>query len=802
MRGRVTALVACIVLVWTLPGVAQDAPPPPDTVPPPMEDPLAEDEALVLNFEQADIREVIHSLATALGLSYSIDPRVEGEVTIRTTGRIPRQELFPLFNQILRSNGIAAIRSGELYHIMPVEEAKTRAIIPRSPDARTAALTSDAFVIEIIATRHVAAEEMANILTPFLTPGGEIFSYPRANTVVVTDLRSNVERLRELAQTFDVGGFSNLRARVFKLQEGDPDELVNELGAILAPYTGGGPEGVGGLTMVPLFRLNAIVAFAYDPAAFEEMERWLTLLDIPPEKGSGRQTFVYQVENAKAADLAAVLNELFGGEGGTGGVGGRRAGAAPAGVGLFGAGGVSGRTGSPTRGGTTRGGVGRTSGRGGATGGSQLAGRAGGARGTRGTAGRGTGGVTGGTGVAGGGGLTGGTLGTGAGTVGQDGTTAGGVLGVSLPGGQAAQAQTAPGEPPGPPPIFKQEVRIVADEVTNSLVLLATRRDYQLILDILRRIDIVPRQVVLEVMIAEVLLGKGLEFGVAYAFSDSHLGTTARQPQTDDEGNPVAALDLFNVLNGVGGLNPQTARLPAAGAFAVLNNSESFQAFLTALQTRTNVKVLSAPHVIAADNREASILVGRSIPILTSTSTNILQGATGQVNTVQYRDTGKILSVLPQVNSKGLVNLEIRQEVSDVGDEAFGATGSPSFTTREVNTTLVVQNGETVLIGGIIDDRISHGRSGVPYLMDIPVLGRAFRSERDTVDRTELLITITPFVIRNREEARQVTDDFSSRIEGLRELRDAMHKLQRSRRERDPVYETPDPLWGTPVDER
>jgi general secretion pathway protein D len=206
--------------------------------------------------------------------------------------------------------------------------------------------------------------------------------------------------------------------------------------------------------------------------------------------------------------------------------------------------------------------------------------------------------------------------------------------------------------------------------------------------------------------------------------------------------------------------------------------------------------------VIAADNREASILVGSSIPILTSTSTNVLQGSSGQVNTVQYRDTGKILSVLPQVNSKGLVNLEIRQEVSDVGEEEFGATGSPSFITREVNTTLVVQNGETVLIGGIIDDQITHGRSGVPYLMDIPVLGRAFRSETDSVRRTELLITITPFVIRNREEARQVTDDFSARIEGLRELRDAMHNLQGRRRDREPAYEVPDHLFGTPVDER
>ncbi|HWP66852.1 MAG TPA: secretin N-terminal domain-containing protein, partial [Candidatus Limnocylindria bacterium] len=323
---------------------------------PPAEEPLGEDEAMVLNFEKADVREVIHSLATALGLSYTIDPAISGDITIRTTGRIPRRELPALFNEILRANGIAAIKQGALYHIVPVDQAKARAILPRTPRARQESLRDDTFVIEIIGMRHVAAEEMANILTPFLTPGGELFSYPRANTVVVVDLRSNVERLRELAATFDVDGYSNLKARVYKLKEGDPEELTNEILSLLGPYSGGAGDGSGGLFMIPLYRLNSIVAFSYDPAAFVEIERWLTLLDIPPEKGSGRQTFVYNVENAKAADLAAVLNELFGEGGGTRVDGtGRSAGQAPAGVGLFGAGGTSGTRGSPR---STRGGVG------------------------------------------------------------------------------------------------------------------------------------------------------------------------------------------------------------------------------------------------------------------------------------------------------------------------------------------------------------------------------------------------------------------------------------------------------------
>ncbi|HYR95911.1 MAG TPA: hypothetical protein VEM57_04205, partial [Candidatus Binatus sp.] len=319
---------------------------------------------------------------------------------------------------------------------------------------------------------------------------------------------------------------------------------------------------------------------------------------------------------------------------------------------------------------------------------------------------------------------------------------------------------------------------IVADEVTNSLVVLATKRDYQLIVDILKRIDVVPRQVLLEVTIAEVTLNKDLQFGVAFALSgDEHVPLNRAFPKGDPTsnifttGHDPGSVPGARGANVLGGLFPDTARI-GQGAFAVLTDRDKFNVFLNALQTRTNVKMLSAPHILAADNREAHILVGNSIPILTSTATSTgITGTTGAtVNAVQYRDTGSILTILPQVNSKGLVNMQIRQEVSAVGSPSFGSTNSPSFTTREAETTVVVQDGETVIIGGIINDEISHDRRGIPYLMDIPVLGRAFRTDTDTTARTELLVVISPYVIRDRDEAREVTDEFSDRLSGLKRL--------------------------------
>jgi general secretion pathway protein D len=782
--------------------------------PPPSEGdrPLGEEEAMVLNFERADIREVIHSLATALGISYTIDPRIEGQVTIRTTGKIAREDLFPLLNQILRNNGIAAVQVGDLYQILPIAEAKTRAIVPRRDATRNRVRQEDSFVIELIPLKHVSADEMANVLQPFITPGGDVLSYPRANVLVVTDLDSNVQRLRDLVATFDTDTFRNLHTRVYKVKEGDPEELANEVAGLLAPYgittTG---EGEGAISIIPLDRLNSIVLVAFDPMILNEGERWLRTLDIPLEEGFGRQTFVYNVENAKAADLAEVLNELFGGGGGgPGGTGGRPGGAAPGGAGLFGAGGSAGGRAAGQTGGRLGGGRGGVGGAGGGAGqlgqtGAQqtgLGGQAGTAAGGRGGGGR-----------LGGGGLGGGRGGGGTGVPGAAGGGAQAARGVTLPGGvqQAGAPGTIGGG--GPPPIFKEEVRIVADEVTNSLVILATKRDYNLIVDVLRRLDVVPRQVLLEVMIAEIMLNKELQFGIEYAVAQGRLQETlapdfdpASQGQKDlfRPGQPKRTSSTppdptYEDKRPRGlpltGLISDATRIPGSGAFAVISDRHHFNMFINALQGRTNVKMLSAPHIIAADNREAHILVGQSVPILTSTAQAVTTNIS-TVNTVQYRDTGKILTILPQVNSKGLVNMQIRQEVSAVGAAVFGNTGSPSFTTREAETTVVVQDAESIIIGGIIDDNISHSRTGIPFLMDIPVIGRAFRSENDSADRTELIVLITPYVIRNREEGQEVTESFTARIEGLSRLQRAM-RVQR--RQPPSIQEEPAPA---PVKEK
>ncbi|MGE0680189.1 MAG: secretin N-terminal domain-containing protein, partial [Candidatus Binatia bacterium] len=306
---KFSAISLVVFLLGVLPDSRAQDPPAPAAQP-------EGDEAIVLNFEGADIREVIHSLATALGINYSIDPRVQGQVTIRTTGKIARKDLFPIFHQILRSHGITATKVGNLYQIAPVGEAKTRAPLTRSAADRRSAAAEDRFVVEIVKIEHVSAEEIAKVLQPFISPGGDVIAYPRGNVVILSDLVESVSRLKELATAFDTDTFRELRSQVYHIENANVEDLGEELKGVLEPY-GVTPKNAEerGVFIVPLSRLNSIVVIGFSDAVFVQIEQWLQILDVPPEKGGGRTVHVYAVENAKAADLASVLSGLYGGEG-------------------------------------------------------------------------------------------------------------------------------------------------------------------------------------------------------------------------------------------------------------------------------------------------------------------------------------------------------------------------------------------------------------------------------------------------------------------------------------------------------
>ncbi|MBQ27592.1 MAG: type II secretion system protein GspD [Nitrospiraceae bacterium] len=288
------------------------------------------------------------------------------------------------------------------------------------------------------------------------------------------------------------------------------------------------------------------------------------------------------------------------------------------------------------------------------------------------------------------------------------------------------------------------EVEVISYATTNTLIIKSNPRDYEIVEGILEELDIVPRQVLIEVAIAEVTLTENTEFGIEYAFQDNATDITP--------------------LEGSGALG-------FTGRFMKVRSGDqrTLLATLSAFAGETELRVLASPHIIATDGKEASIRVGDEVAIRTSEARPTGADAGSPVDvTIQRRDTGTILRVTPHINATGLVTLEVDLEKSNVTPPSEGAS-DVGINKRTTSTTMVVQDGETILVGGLIDDTVTDTISKVPVLGDIPYLGILFRNTTTTVNRIELILLITPHVIRNINEAIEATDGFTTRVPAAQE---------------------------------
>jgi general secretion pathway protein D len=330
--------------------------------------------------------------------------------------------------------------------------------------------------------------------------------------------------------------------------------------------------------------------------------------------------------------------------------------------------------------------------------------------------------------------------------------------------------------------LISAETKIFADEITNSLIILATPSDYEFIKETILKIDIMPRQVVIEGLIARVDLTDNLSFGLSWSLN-TDVNIKGLRPFTEN----------IN-LNSTVGINPgglDTTKLPAKGfTFVGTDPKGVVRAVLTALAEESKAKVLAAPHILVSDNREARIQVGRQVPIATSTTTTPLTGGTEATNystsTIQYKDIGIILKVKPQINDSGLVSLEITQEISSLGETVkVGGLDEISINKTEATTNLIAQDGDTIIIGGLIQEDVSKSKDGIPFLSKIPIIGNLFGNTTDKNTRTELIILLTPHVMKNQQEAGDVTSDYVDRYKGSTKDKDINKFLkERSQKEK------------------
>ncbi|MEK9529271.1 MAG: type II secretion system secretin GspD, partial [Gammaproteobacteria bacterium] len=596
-------------------------------MPPPKSAVSLDGDAVMVNFEQAPLAEVVHSiLGETLGLDYVIEHPIKGEITLRTRSPIPRDQLLPILESLLRNNNVLMIRGPEdRFFISGAANARTTV-----PSFESSA--AGGFSNVIIPLQYISAAEMAEILKPVAPSDAFVRVDGRRNLLILAGTQLQLEGWLDIVTTFDIDQLAGVSVGIFPLTNSTAEEIFLELEQILAETSGDTP-GAGLISMVrvmPVERLNSIMVVSPRANYIRTVGEWIDALDSIEDEGSEPTLHVYPVKNGNAAQLATLLSTIYADSRTGGGVGGpTRQGVAP-GMTQSSTGGLS--SDMPQRNGTSS-------------------------------------------------------------------------------AGQGASFDLGDG------------IRVVSDDFNNSLLVLATPYEYQKIERTLVKLDVVATQVLIEASIIEVTLTDGLEYGLEWAF-DNNLGG-------GDTGRGV--LDLG------GGLGPNVPGF----SYTVADSASAVKAVVNALAEKSLINVISTPSVMVLDNHTAAIHVGDQQPIRSAST--ITTGGNVQ-NSIQYKDTGVKLEVTPSVNDGGLVTLDIDQSITDVGP-VDAATGQRSFLERNVSSRVAIRSGESVVLGGLIRDNESQGRSGVPLLMDIPGLGALFSTTNTVSSRTELLIFISPRVV-------------------------------------------------------
>jgi general secretion pathway protein D len=680
-----------------------------------------------LNLRNADLVEAIRVLAETMGLNYSIDPRVKGTVNVRASGKLSQSELLSIMETLLALNGAALIKGPDLYKIVPADKAASRAVPvyikgPVPPGMRA----------QVVFLEQTSAKEMLGVLKPLMSHAGSI-SEASHNALVLVDTPENLDKLLSLIHLVDTRSLAHTLIRIVKVHNADPGEIIKEMETIFTAYgtLSQKEKGKFGVNFLPVTRLNSIMLLASSNPLMERALYWVRQLDQKTDLLAN--VHIYNVENYRAKNLADILTQVYGGTAAapqvkeakpltttgttqtTGGLGGF---------------------------GTTTGTMGGTQ----STLGSQM-------------------------------GLTGSTLtGTGTQTTGGLGRQMGGA------GAGPLKERATPMGGAGVSP--KEGVRIIPDEENNLLVVVAPPYEWNIISRLLKELDIMPRQVLNEVLIAEVRLTDQLKYGIEFLLGQTPTTATAATSTTGTTTTGVLVATPTTTgttstaptaLSGVEIVSPASAAFSAAGGltFVATDTLNKLKGLINLLAAEGKVDILASPHIMAANNQEARIQIGSDVPTLTSTSVPLISQTTSfQTSTVQYRSTGIILSVKPQINAKGLVTLEIAQEVSNVDTTTTTVSGSPTFTVRSAKTVLTTADNQTVVLGGLIREDRSHTQAGIPGLRRLPILGPLFGSEGVSKEKTELLVLITPHIVTNMEEGARVTHSMKERI-GLEETKPA-----------------------------
>ncbi|MBB2202574.1 type II secretion system secretin GspD [Gluconacetobacter tumulisoli] len=663
---------------------------------------------IALNFADTDIRDAVAQILTdILHVNYSIDPAVRGQVTLHTASPLTSAQVMPALQVILSQVHATIIRSNGLYRIVP---AQGDAGNPQGGAASGLAEGTALGGSVMVPLRYAEAGNLAKALQPFLQAGAHVTPVDSANALMVSGEPSARNTLVEVIHAFDVDWLASQSYALLPVESGNARDMATALQAAL--------HGSGGalaqvVQVLPLARVNAVLVVARAARYVEDARRLFALIERH-RRATMRSWHVFYVQNSSVNDVAYTLQQAFtpgdvtalppeaasaqaGQQGGTGGFGANAMGGGLAGGGM---------TGGLAGGGLAGGGLG----------------------GNMST----TGGL-GGTNSLFGGGQPGGTTTT---------------VGQQAGGGQSAASNnpllggldsTAGNEG------RSQGMRIISNAQHNAILIYATEEESDTVEQMMRKIDVMPLQVRIDAVIAEVQLNDALQYGTQFFFKSGGInGVLSNNSQTITAGT-LATAAFSHTLPGfiIGGAS-------GGGApFAI-----------DALQNVTKVHVLSSPQLMVQDNKAARLQVGQLVPIQIGSQSSTI--GTSIYNQFTYQPTGVIMQVTPHVSDSGLVTLDIVQEVSSVTSATSttsSATTNPTFNDRSVSSRVVVQDGQTVGLAGLITDTSTRTNSGIPWLKNIPVLGVLAGNQNNNRQRTELLILITPHVMHDQHDAVELMED-------------------------------------------
>ncbi|MGA0587842.1 type II secretion system secretin GspD [Dyella sp. KRB-257] len=671
------------------------------------------DGAVTFNFENQPVQAVVKAvLGDLLKKNYTIAPGVQGNISFATAEPVDSGQALPILEMLLSWTGNALVSGDGGYVVMPAKDAAAGNLVP----GLGASAPAGGLQARLFPLHYISATEMQKLIKPFARPDSVLLVDPARNLLVLSGTPQELANYARTVRTFDVDWLRGMSVGVFSLERASVTDLMPKLDSLFGKD--GNTPLAGMLRFIPIERTNALVVISTQPDYLREVGDWIARID----RGGGNepQLYVYDVRNIKASDLAHYLAQIYTDNAG-GGSGGE------VGPGLTGA--TLGNTG-----GASGAAMGSTAGSFGNTGGgfnSGAGGRDGSASGSMGASGLGNGsGASGGAGGGNGGALINNVGGT--------------------SGGGDQQYSSGDGS-----------IRISSVDANNQLLVRARPSQWNEIQDAIRRLDNVPLQVQIETRILEVSLTGEFQFGVQW-YLQGLAGGTQNSDGSFTPGSPN------NPRQGALGLGGNTYN-PANDALFYSFVNSNLQVALHAMETSGNTKTLSAPSMVVMNNQTAHIQVGNQVPV-NQTSVNPGVG-TAVYNQVTYLNTGVILNVQPRVNPGGLVYMNIGQQVSQVDRSAGLVNGNPTISQRELATQVAVQSGQTVLLGGLIQQDEGDTNTGVPGLNRIPLLGRLFGQTSRNHNRTELIVLITPRVIASSDDARDITNEYQQKFESLAPLR-------------------------------